>query len=202
MLERFKQCGLVRIQDLDHSILVDLRYASRDNFLGRELYPATMEAYCEPELARCLVNAQRDLKRIDSQLSLVVLDAARPVSVQREMFEYVRGTDKEPYVANPNVDFGGGFHNFGMALDVAIVDNTGKMLDFGTEYDSFNEKAHSYANAEMVKSGKLSITAYKNRLLLYYVMGKNDMLPLYNEWWHFQREFSEEQKSKYKLLDF
>lgn len=202
MLDKFEQCGLVRIKDIDDSILIDLKYATTDNFLGKRLYPVAMDAYCEPGLAERLVAAQRDLKSFDNRLSLVVLDAARPVSVQREMFEHVRGTEREEYIANPYGEFGGGFHNFGMAIDVAIVDESKKMLDFGTEYDSFNETAHSDANAEMVKSGKLSIAAYKNRTLLYYVMGKNDMLPLCNEWWHFQREFSEESKRRYQLLDF
>ena len=80
-------------------------------------------------------------------------------------------------------------------VDVAIIDNNGKMLDFGTEYDSFDELAHSGGEAELVKNNKLSLEAYKNRLLLYYIMGKNGMLPYIYEWWHFQLEYDECKKS-------
>jgi D-alanyl-D-alanine dipeptidase len=76
------------------------------------------------------------------------------------------------------------------------------MLDFGTGYDSFEDIAHSGAEVEMVKKGKLSLGAYINRELLYYVMGKNGMLPYAYEWWHFQLTYQESDKLKYKLLDF
>ena len=153
-------------------------------------------------LAKAIANAQRDLKDINPALSIVIFDAARPLSVQKEMFEMVKGTEAERFIANPYGEYTGGFHNYGMALDVAIVDNDGCMLDFGTGYDAFDKIAHSGCEAELVKNGLLTMTAYSNRMLLYYVMGKNGMLPYAYEWWHFQLEYNECDKHKYRLLDF
>lgn len=200
--ELYVEYGLVDIQSLHPSIKSDIRYATKNNFTGKILYTEDNGLFCIPALAEAIGNAQRELININPTLSLVVFDAARPLSIQRDMFELVKGTDAERYIANPYGEYAGGFHNYGMALDVAIVDNNGRMLDFGTEYDSFEEIAHSGREAELVKAKKLSITAYENRMLLYYVMGKNGMLPYEWEWWHFQLDYDEYNKSNYKLLDF
>ncbi|WP_289760854.1 hypothetical protein [uncultured Duncaniella sp.] len=61
---------------------------------------------------------------------LLVKDAARPMSVQRRMFNAVKGTSKANYVANPAK--GGGLHNYGLAVDVTIEDAQGNELDMGT----------------------------------------------------------------------
>lgn len=194
--------GLVDIQSIEPEIKSDVKYATKDNFAGKVLYQEDCGLYCVPDLAKAIANAQRDLKDINPALSIVIFDAARPLSVQKEMFEMVKGTEAERFIANPYGEYTGGFHNYGMALDVAIVDNDGCMLDFGTGYDAFDKIAHSGCEAELVKNGLLAMTAYSNRMLLYYVMGKNGMLPYAYEWWHFQLEYNECDKHKYRLLDF
>lgn len=194
--------GLVDIQALQPSIKRDIRYATTNNFTKKILYTEDCGLFCIPALAKAISQAQIDLQKIDPSLSLVIFDTARPLSIQREMFELVRGTDAERYIANPYGEYAGGFHNYGMALDVAIVNSNGKMLDFGTEYDSFETIAHSGNEAELVKKGVLSFEAYRNRMLLYYVMGKNGMLPYQWEWWHYQLDYNESSKTQYRLLDF
>lgn len=200
--KKYEEYGLVDILSMQPSIIKDVRYATKNNFTGKVLYAEDTGLYCVPTLAKAVAQAQNDLKSINSELSLVVFDAARPMSIQKEMFELVRGTVNERFIANPYGEYAGGFHNYGMAVDVAIVNNNGVMLDFGTGYDSFEDIAHSGAEVEMVKKGKLSLGAYINRELLYYVMGKNGMLPYAYEWWHFQLTYQESDKLKYKLLDF
>lgn len=194
--------GLIDVQSIQPSIKKDIKYATTNNFTGKVLYADDVGVYCVPELANAVAKAQEDLKLINNELSLIIFDAARPMSIQKEMFELVRGTASEKYIANPYGEYAGGFHNYGMAIDVAIVDNQGNMLDFGTGYDSFEEIAHTGNEAELVKQGKLSSEAYVNRALLYYVMGKNGMLPYAYEWWHFQLTYQESDKLNYKLLDF
>ena len=200
--EKYAKYGLIDVLSIAPSIKKDIKYSTLDNFTGKVLYSEDVGVYCIPELARAVAKAQTDLKAVNEELSLVIFDAARPMSVQKEMFELVRGTESEKYIANPYGEYAGGFHNYGMAVDVGIVDSHGNMLDFGTGYDSFEEIAHSGGEAELVKRGKLHYQAYINRSLLYYVMGKNGMLPYAYEWWHFQLTYTESDKLKYKLLDF
>lgn len=198
----YEKYGLVNISDLDPTIEIDIKYATTDNFTGRILYPEMVGAYCEPKLASAIVMAQRELKHINPDLSLVIFDAARPISVQREMFDVVKNTPMECYVANPDTDYKGGFHNYGMAVDLAIISSDGSMLNFGTEFDSFTSLAHSGGEVELVKNGELSYESYENRMLLYYVTGKQGLLPYAYEWWHFQMKYDENEKRNYKLLDF
>lgn len=200
--EMYKEYGLVDIHSIEPSIKSDIKYATTDNFTGLVLYKEDTGIFCIPALAEAMAQAQRDLRAIDANLSLVIYDAARPLSVQKEMFALVQGTYSERFIANPYGEYAGGFHNYGMAVDVAIVDDNCAMLDFGTGYDSFEDIAHSGGEAELVKQGILSPEAYKNRLLLYYVMGKNGMLPYAYEWWHFQLEYDECSKKRYRLLNF
>lgn len=201
-ISKYKEYGLIDILSIQQDIKTDIKYATNDNFTGKVLYSENVGAFTEPALAQAVAQAQNTLKSINNNLSLVIFDAARPISVQKEMFELVRGTVNERFIANPYGEFAGGFHNYGMAIDVAIVDSNGKMLDFGTGYDSFEDIAHSGGEAELVKKGLLSIEAYKNRQLLYYVMGKHGMLPYAYEWWHFQLQYEESAKSNFRLLNF
>ena len=201
-ISKYKEYGLVDILSLQPNIKADIKYATTDNFTGKVLYTENVGAYAEPTLAQAVAQAQNTLKSINTDLSLVIFDAARPISVQKEMFELVKGTANERFIANPYGEFAGGFHNYGMAVDVAIIDGDEKMLDFGTGYDSFEDIAHSGGEAELVKKGLLTINAYKNRQLLYYIMGEHGMLPYAYEWWHFQLQYEESSKSNFKLLNF
>lgn len=201
-ISKFNEYGLVDILSIQPDIKVDIKYSTTENFTGKILYTEDVGVYTEPTLAQAVAQAQKTLKYINKNLSLVVFDAARPISVQKEMFDLVKGTKSERFIANPYGEFAGGFHNYGMAIDVAIADKDGNMLNFGTGYDSFLDIAHSGGEAELVKKGLLSLEAYKNRQLLYYVMGKHGMLPYAYEWWHFQLTYNESDKLKYRLLNF
>ena len=198
----YREYGLVEISEMDPSIVIDIKYSTSDNFTGKVLYSENVGAFCEQRLAEAIVGAQKELKRINSDLSLIIFDAARPISTQQYMFDIVKNTELERYVANPYTECKGGFHNYGMAVDLAIVDKNGKMLDFGTDFDSFTPLAHSGGEAELVKQGKMSHECYENRMLLYYVTGKHGMLPYAYEWWHFQLQYDENAKKEHKLLDF
>ena len=66
-----------------------------------------------------------------------ILDAARPRSVSRAMWEKMKGTKFERYVANPEK---GSMHNYGCAVDLSIMKKN-ELLDMGTKYDYFGELA-------------------------------------------------------------
>ena len=82
--------GLVDISTLDSTICVQLIYATSDNFMGKAVYAGITRAWLHPDAAKKLVAAQQLLKKEQPGLTLVVYDAARPMSVQRKMWALVR----------------------------------------------------------------------------------------------------------------
>ena len=116
--QRMEQQGLVDIKSIDPTIKVALMYARADNFCHKQLYKSLRTAYMLPQCAAALKKAQAELKRIRPDLSLIIFDATRPMSVQQTMWDTVKNTSHRFYVSNP-VN-GGGMHNYGMAVDISI----------------------------------------------------------------------------------
>lgn len=175
--------GLVDVRGVDSTIRVDLMYAKSSNFTGRILYTDLKEAYLLPPAAKALKRAQELLKKRHPAYSLLVYDAARPMSIQQKMWNVVAHTSKQIYVSNPA--HGGGLHNYGMAVDISIADEHGRPLDMGTPVDYMGKKAHVTNEAYMVRKGLISKTAYYNRRLLRSVMTGAGFHVLPTEWWHF-----------------
>lgn len=199
---KMRSFGLLNLQELDPTIKADVRYATTNNFTGKVLYHETFGLYAEERLAHAIVAASGDLSKLLPGYTLVVFDAARPLSIQKQMFDLVRGTPSEKYIANPYNEFPGGFHNYGMAIDLSICNVDGELLDMGTGFDSFDELAHVGSEREMMEKGRLSSDAYANRMLLYSIMGRHGLLPYPYEWWHYQLDRTEESKTKHPILDF
>lgn len=191
--------GLKEIRSADSSIVVRLMYATDDNFTGELLYEDLKEAYLHPDALESLLKAQQLLKNQHPGYSLIVYDAARPMSVQKKMWEVVKGTSKNIYVSNPAR--GGGLHNYGLAVDVSIVNENGGALPMGTEVDHLGIEAHITNEAELVRSGKISEEARKNRLILRQVMKEAGFRTLNSEWWHFNRCSRAEAKQNYKRIE-
>jgi len=190
--------GFVNVQRSDSTIRVDLKYATTDNFTKIVLYDGLERAYLHPEAAQKLVKAQAILKNIDPELCLLVYDAARPVSVQRKMYDKVKNTPLHAYVANPDRT---GLHNYGMAVDLTICDNDGNPLDMGTPFDFFGRAAGINMEAELIKEGKLTARQVKNRKLLRKVMTEAGFLTIRGEWWHFNAVPLHVARSKYELIE-
>jgi len=200
--DQFIKYGLVDINTFDPTIIVNLKYASTDNFVGENVYGDLSKAYLEPELAACVGRVQKQLKKLYPGYSLVIFDAARPLSVQKRMYQLVQGTSQAIYVADPDTSHKGGFHNYGMAVDLSILDSEGELLDMGTPFDFFGEEAHVGDEITLLKKYKISREAYKNRMLLYYLMANEGLVPYEFEWWHYQLYIFESDKKKFRLLDF
>lgn len=194
--------GLVDVLKLDSTILTDVRYATENNFTGKVLYPVEFGIFLEPELAIRIVRAHARLREVIPDARFVIFDAARPISVQYRMFDLVKGTDKEKYIAYPSGNCPGGFHNYGMAVDLSIVNSQGTLFDMGTDFDSFSSLAHVGNERELLSSGKISHEAYRNRMLLYWLMAEQELLPYPYEWWHYQYFQNEEDKKRFELIDF
>lgn len=178
-----KQQGYVDVQDEDPTIKVSLMYSRPDNFTGKILYKDLKEAFLHPQAAKALAKAQKELKRLRPDLSLIVFDAARPMSIQQQMWDVVKGTSKNIYVSNPAN--GGGLHNYGFAVDVSICDEKGDTIPMGTLIDHMGKEAHPEYETSMLAKGKISKEAVNNRKLLRSVMSAGGFRVLKTEWWHF-----------------
>ena len=197
--KRMRLGGLVDICEVDSTIRVHLVYATNDNFVGKVLYDDLHKAFMLPETARRLADAQCRLKAVRLDLSLLVYDAARPMSVQQQMWEQVRGTDKRSYVSNPKN--GGGLHNYGAAVDLTIADSLGNALPMGCGFDYFGEEARPDREKDMLKCGQLTPEHLYNRHLLRKVMTEAGFRVLPSEWWHFNLMSREEAKRTLRVIE-
>jgi D-alanyl-D-alanine dipeptidase len=161
--------GLVDLEKLDNSFIIDIRYASTDNFMGKKLYPVN-KCVLKLETAKKLINANNYAKSLGYKLK--VLDAYRPLSVQRLMWDTL---PDDNFVAPPAR---GSKHNRGCAVDVTLVDFNGKELEMPSLFDDFTTKAWITFNAAPDYQ-------IKNRELLGSIMVKNGFGRIETEWWHF-----------------
>lgn len=198
--ERLKELGYVDIAELNPEVKVSLMYARDDNFTGKVLYDGMSRAWLHADAAKSVDKAQKALSKLKPGYALLIKDAARPMSVQRKMFNSVVGTTGANYVANPAK--GGGLHNYGLAVDVTIVDADGKELDMGTPVDHLGPEANITREDQLVSSGYMTAQARENRRLLRRVMTEAGFMPLRSEWWHFNRVSKAEARQRYKRLDF
>ncbi|HNO79376.1 MAG TPA: D-alanyl-D-alanine dipeptidase [Phycisphaerae bacterium] len=163
------QQPLVKVADVVPGIVLDLRYATTDNFTGEQLYP---QATCllRKNAADRLARVQAGLR--ERGLGLKIYDGYRPLSVQKKMWKLV----PDPrYVADPK---DGSRHNRGCAVDVTLVDADGHELEMPTGYDDFTEAAH-----QDYEGG--SPASRRNRNLLRAAMESEGFVALDTEWWHF-----------------
>jgi len=159
----------VELKNVNSNIVLDIRYATDNNFLHKPLYSAPRCFVLQP-VAIKLDSIQKELEK--QGLGLKVYDGYRPLSVQKMMWEIL---PDDSYVANPKY---GSRHNRGAAVDVSLVDSTGTELEMPTEFDDFSEKAsHHYTD--------LTEQAVKNRELLKHIMEKYGFVSLDSEWWHY-----------------
>src|SRR5918912_1821747 len=166
---------LTDVRALDSTIIVDLRYATANNFTGAPLpgYEGN-RALLRREAARALAAVQRRLAA--EGLGLEIWDAYRPVRASVAMVEWTRRAGREDllrdgYIASRSR------HNLGVAVDLTLVDRrTGAALDMGTPFDTFSPAAHT-ANA--------SGDAARNRERLRAAMGREGFVNYDQEWWHF-----------------
>ena len=166
------QAVLVDVRSVDPTIMVELRYAGRKNFLGRSLYPRGTHALARPEIASALAEAQRLLRRY--QYGLKIWDAYRPVEVQAMLWQASHNSE---YVANPEIG-AGSLHSWGIAVDATLVDSKIRDVPMPTDFDDFTPAA-------MLPYMGSSFEIRWNLHLLRYAMHKAGFCGLRTEWWHF-----------------
>lgn len=193
--------GLVNIQELDHEVLVDLKYSSTDNFFGEDVYGILENAYLQKPTAEALKEANQSLKVTHPNLRLLVYDAARPLSIQAilwEKLDTIPPRNRKNFVADPKE---GSIHNYGCAVDLTLFDlTTDQALDMGTKYDYFGPLAYPRLEERMLIEGKLTSYQIANRRLLRDIMQKSGFDSITSEWWHFNYYSRKKAKELYEMI--
>ena len=165
-------------------IIMDLRYASTNNFMHKKLYPKnTKNSFLRKPACLALEDVARDLA--SQGIVLVIFDAYRPYSATIQIWIPVKD---ERYAANPAKGSG---HNRGVAVDLTLADSkTHQLLLMPTDFDNFSDSARQDFNRTDAKR----IT---NRELLKRTMEKYGFVALPTEWWHFSWPHAE----NFEVLD-
>ncbi len=184
--------GFVYLNDLVPDIVVELRYASNNNFIGRPV-----DGYGS---SRCIITrpAAEALKKVEAALKpfglgLKVFDAYRPQQAVDDFVRWARdiGDTRMKQTYYPNVDkknlFPDGYiaekssHSRGSTVDLTIISlngDAGKELDMGTGFDFFGPESWP-DNPHMTPSQR------SHRMLLQVLMKQYGFAPYDKEWWHF-----------------
>ena len=195
---RMSKAGLVDLSTLGPGITICLKYATTDNFTHKNMYGDFRCAYLIKPAAESLRKALKQLRAINPDYGFIIYDAARPLSVQQKMWNAVRGTVGQRYVAPPRR---GGPHNYGVAIDISLT-YKGHPMDMGTPFDTFTTDAHSTNEPLLVKQGRISQQAMRNRQLLRKVLTDNGFMTYSREWWHFERYRVGYARKHFALLNF
>lgn len=167
-----READLIELNKLKKSIKLDIRYATADNFVGRQVYPEA-RAFLQRPAAEALVEVHNQLKK--EGLGLVIFDGYRPWAITKLFWE-VTPEDKRKFVANPEK---GSKHNRGCAVDLSIYDRkSGKLIPMPSGYDEFSERA-----SPDFKGGTDEERANRDKLRR--LMEAAGFTINANEWWHF-----------------
>lgn len=164
-----KKDDFVDIRKYIPDVEIELRYATNNNVTKRVLYENT-NAYLRKGTADKLKEANNQFKKLGYRIK--IWDAYRPTAVQKILWSKV---SDNRFIANPN---GGSNHNRGAAVDITLVDKSGKEIPMPTDFDGFSklaDKDYSDVDKEKVKNAKL----------LESVMVEYGFKSIYTEWWHF-----------------
>ena len=173
MSNKLKESPSVNLVDISQTlpgILLDIRYATSDNFLGVAVYSKAV-CYLHHDAALALDNVRKDVEK--TGLFMKIYDGYRPLSVQKIMWDRIQD---EKYVSNPAKQKSP--HARGTAVDLTLVDKKGHELLMPTPFDDFTELAHS-------DSQNVPEEAKKNRNILKTLMEKHGFEQYRYEWWHF-----------------
>ncbi|OGQ91163.1 MAG: hypothetical protein A2289_00990 [Deltaproteobacteria bacterium RIFOXYA12_FULL_58_15] len=190
---------LVDVTTFESRWLVDIDYATERNFTGKVLYPVN-RCLLRRAVTDQLLRAQKYLDEHHSEYVFMLKDCYRPMHVQQIMWEAVKGTPQQSYVANPNTRTGS-IHNYGAAVDLTLA-RGGKEVDMGTPYDSFEKLAQPRHEQRFRKEGQLTLEQLTHRLILRDAMVKGGGFSIINnEWWHFDAMPTSQIRKKFEKLD-
>ena len=161
--------AFVNLREYSTDFVYDMKYATSDNFLKAQVYDCA-ECFLRLKTVEALVKANKEF--LKQGLRIKLFDCYRPLDIQKKMWAIV---SNPKYVADPSK---GSIHNRGGAVDITLVDKSGKELDMGTDFDFFGiEASHTYSKLPQKVKG--------NRRLLKKIMIANEFNSFDSEWWHY-----------------
>jgi len=168
----FRKVDLVDLTSLDPMILLDIRYATDNNFLSTPLYKEP-RAFLQRPAAEALLRAHKAARKLG--YGLLIHDAYRPWWVTRVFWD-ATPEEYRQFVANPA---DGSRHNRGCAVDLTLYDlATGKAVSMPGVYDEMSER--SYPDYAGGTAGQR-----ERRDLLRSLMEAEGFTVYDAEWWHF-----------------
>jgi zinc D-Ala-D-Ala dipeptidase len=180
----FRRADLVELTSLKPPVRLDIRYATRNNFLGRPVYRQA-RAFLQRPAAEALERVQKAVRK--DGYTLIVFDGYRPWSVTKDFWDSTP-PEKRGFVADPSK---GSKHNRGCAVDLTLGDAaTGRELEMPSPYDDFTERAHPDYRGGAEEPRRL-------RDYLKRAMESEGFTVFELEWWHFDyRDWKD-----YRVLD-
>jgi D-alanyl-D-alanine dipeptidase len=163
--------ALVDVREGVPDAVLDLRYATAENVLGRAVYPPGTRCLLRRDVALRLARAAARLRA--EGLRLRLYDCYRPLSVQRELW---RRMPRKGFVADPRF---GSNHNRGAAVDVGLSTPEGAEAELPTAFDAFEPRARADA------ATGIPAAARANRDRLRAAMEAAGFRVNRAEWWHY-----------------
>jgi D-alanyl-D-alanine dipeptidase len=167
-----RSADLVELVKLDPTIKLDIRYATKNNFVGVPFYTSA-RAFLQRPAAEALARAHKKLA--ERGYGILIYDAYRPWHVTKMFFDATPAKYKG-FVADPAQ---GSRHNRGCAVDLTLYDlKTGAPVDMLTDHDEFTDRAYpDYL-------GGTSLQRWHRDLLRHTLEAEGfSVYPM--EWWHF-----------------
>ena len=112
--------NLVEITPDNHDITLNIAYATTDNFTGAPVYRRSA-CYLHKKAEKCLKKASRYAKKLGYRFK--IYDAFRPTEAQWVLWNH---TPDPMFLADPRR---GSPHSRGVAVDLTLIDETGKDLE-------------------------------------------------------------------------
>ena len=163
---------LVELTTFDPTLRLDIRYATKNNFMKRPMYKEA-RAFLQRPAAEALVRVQRSLRA--KGFGLLIFDGYRPWTVTKQFWDETP-PEKHNFVANPKL---GSKHNRGCAVDLSLLNlRTDKEIVMPSPYDDFTKKASpDYRGGTRAQR--------KMRDMLRVAMSREGFTVDPGEWWHF-----------------
>ena len=168
----FRESDLTEVIKLDSTIHTDIRYATKNNFLGTPLYSRAM-AFLQGPAAKALVRANQKLKKLG--YCVLIHDAYRPWYITKVFWD-ATPVELRKFVADPSK---GSRHNRGCAVDLTLFSfQTGLPVPMPSLYDEMSERAYpDYTGGTPEERNA--------RDLLRKIMEEEGFKVFEFEWWHF-----------------
>jgi len=202
-----KPDSIIDVKQLIPDAVFDLRYASSNNFTGKQV-SGYEEAKCllDHEAAHALQKVQKNAKAI--ALRLIIFDCYRPLRAVNDFMNWLDQPEQlqvkdryhphlskpellGPYIAEKSE------HSKGFTLDVSLAkQNTNgeyQKIEMGSSFDLFDPISNT-------DDPSISLSHQKNRYLLKELMEGEGFIAYDMEWWHFTYSQSGESELYYDFV--